>query len=473
MTASPLGPRTKGLRLAGVVDADVLTSGRPEITGPQFSWPMLTLDEGAVEHNLDLMARLCADAGVEHAPHVKTAMSAQLFARQQARGVWGATVANAAQLRTVRDWGAERVFLANELYDPREIAWIRAELERAVVAGALGAGVGGARAGGTQAGGTRSDGTEIWLYVDSAAGLELLVRAFADAPAAVRSRLGVLVELGVAGGRTGVRGVGAAVDLARAVVEAGLRLVGVAGYEGSAASGTTPTDLALVAAYCQDLRSVAAGICAAELIPTGQPVVVSAGGSSFLDVVLAELPGDVRVAALPGDAVGNLVGDAVRDVVGDPTTWPVRVVVRSGAYVTHDHGFCARMDPWTRIPGAEPMRAAATVWGQVLSAPEPGLVICGVGRRDVSYDIDLPVALTVRRALADGTSGPVTDLTGAQVTALNDQHLYLTVTADAGLVPGDVVGFGVSHPCTLFDKWRVAAMVDDAGRVVEIVTTDF
>lgn len=472
MTASPLGPRTKGLRLARVVDADVLTSGRPEITGPQFSWPMLTLDEGAVEHNLDLMARLCADAGVEHAPHVKTAMSAQLFARQQARGVWGATVANAAQLRTVRDWGAERVFLANELYDPREVAWIRAELERAVVAGALGAGVGG----------VRSDGTEIWLYVDSAAGLELLVRGFADAPAPVRGRLGVLVELGVTGGRTGVRGVGAAVDLARAVVDAGLRLVGVAGYEGSAASGTTPAELALVVGYCQDLRSVAAGICAAGLIPTGQPVVVSAGGSSFLDVVLAELPGglavdapldDIPVGAPPGGEVHSAVGDAGRDAVGDPTTWPVRVVVRSGAYITHDHGFCARMDPWTRIPGAEPMRAAATVWGQVLSAPEPGLVICGVGRRDVSYDIDLPVALTVRRALADGTPGPVTDLTGAQVTALNDQHLYLTVTADAGLVPGDVVGFGVSHPCTLFDKWRVAAMVDDAGRVVEIVTTDF
>ena len=119
------------------------------------------------------------------------------------------------------------------------------------------------------------------------------------------------------------------------------------------------------------------------------------------------------------------------------------------------------------------MRAAATVWGQVLSVPEPGLAICGVGRRDVSYDLDLPVALLVRRAGADGTPGPPTDLIGAQVTALNDQHLYLAVTAAAGLAPGDVVGFGISHPCTLFDKWRVAVVVDDADRVVELVTTDF
>lgn len=444
MTPAVLGPRTKGLRLAGPAETESLASlAGPEITGPQFSWPLLTLDEAAIEHNIALLARLCAEAGVEHAPHVKTAMSAQLFGRQQAHGVWGATVANPAQLRTVRDWGTERVFLANELVDAREVAWIREEL-------------------------TRAEGTEIWLYVDSATGLDLLVRIFAEAPDTVRARLGVLVELGVDGGRTGVRGVSAAVDLARSVAVSGLTLLGVAGYEGSAASGTEADDLAAVAAYCRDLRSVAAGICDAGLIPPGRPVVVSAGGSSFLDVVLAELPGDVATA-LPGDDAAGVPGD----VGASQVTWPVRVVVRSGAYVTHDHGFCARMDPWTRIPGAEPMRAAATVWGQVLSAPEPGLAICGVGRRDVSYDIDLPVALTVRRAATDGALGPVTELAGAHVTALNDQHLYLTLTDGAVLAPSDVVGFGISHPCTLFDKWRMAAVVDEAGQVVEIITTDF
>lgn len=464
MTA--LGPRTKGLALTGSATTDTLVSSRPHITDSQFSWPLLTLDEDALDHNLTLMARLCAEAGVEHAPHVKTAMSAQLFARQRVHGAWGATVANATQLRTVRDWGTERVFLANELYDPREIAWIRDELTRAVAAEASSAAEVGSEAG-AEVPVNAAPVAEIWLYVDSAAGLDLLARGFAGAPAEVRARLGVLVELGVAGGRTGVRGVAAAIDLARAVASSGLRLLGVAGYEGSAASGTDAADLAQVAAYCRDLRSVAAGVCAAGLIPAGRPVVVSAGGSSFLDVVLAELPGAV-VAGSTDDVAPT---DAA--VVAGPTSWPVRVVVRSGAYITHDHGFCARMDPWTRIPGAEPMRAAATVWGQVLSVPEPGLVICGVGRRDVSYDIDLPVALTVRRALDDGTPGPVADLAGAQVTALNDQHLYLSVTAEAGLSPGDVVGFGISHPCTLFDKWRVAAVVDATGQVVEIVTTDF
>ena len=168
MTPPALGPRTKGLRLAAPVEGGTLAAGRPEVTGPQFSWPLLTLDDAAIEHNLALMARLCEEAGVEHAPHVKTAMSPQLFARQQAHGAWGATVANPAQLRTVRDWGTTHVFLANELVDPREVAWVREELTRAAEA-------------------------EIWLYVDSTTGLDLLVRGFAEAPDAVRARLGVQI----------------------------------------------------------------------------------------------------------------------------------------------------------------------------------------------------------------------------------------------------------------------------------------
>ena len=434
-----VGPRTKGLRLdAPATVADVLDRGdAARVTDDAFSWPLLTLDDAALDHNVGLLARLCAERGVEHAPHVKTAMSRALFARQLAAGAWGATVATPAQLRTVRDWGAERVLLANELVDPREVAWLR----RALDASSL----------------------EVWLYVDSARGVDLLARAFADAPEVVRARLGVLVEVGVVGGRTGVRSAAEALDLARAARAAGLRLLGVAGYEGPVAGGTAPEQLDAVAAWCRGLRDVGSALVRAGLVGADEPLVLSAGGSSFLDVVLAELPGPLSA----GESEG--AGAADRDV---------RVVVRSGAYLTHDHGFCARMDPWDRIPGAEPMHAAATVWGQVLSVPEPGLVICGVGRRDVSFDIDLPVALALRSLGDDGALRPPRELAGARVTALNDQHLYLALDpspdapATARVRPGDVVGFGVSHPCTTLDRWQVAAVVR-GDEVVDLVTTDF
>ena len=50
---------------------------------------------------------------------------------------------------------------------------------------------------------------------------------------AERSQLGVLVELGVPGGRTGARGVEEALRVAGAVAELpSLRLAGVSGFEG-------------------------------------------------------------------------------------------------------------------------------------------------------------------------------------------------------------------------------------------------
>jgi D-serine deaminase-like pyridoxal phosphate-dependent protein len=398
------------------------------IDDPTFTWPLLTLDEAALDHNIATVAGAFAAGGVEHAPHVKTHMSRQVWERQVAAGAWGATVATPAQLRTALGWGVpgagRRAFLANELVDPRDVAWLRSAL---------------------------ADGTadEVWVYVDSGRGVDLLAAGFADAAPEVTARLGVLVELGVPGGRTGVRTVSDAVVLAVRVNDAGLRLAGVAGYEGPVAGGTSAEELAAVGRWCDDLRAVAAQI--GGLVDG--PTVLSAGGSAFADVVTRHLTGPVR------DAAGVAV--------------PTRVVLRSGAYVTHDHGHYLRADPWTRL-GAEPLRPAITVWASVLSAPEPGLVICGMGRRDVSFDIDLPTPLVVRPADAEGRLGEARALTGARVTALNDQHAYLAVDAAAGPAPepGDVIGFGISHPCTTLDKYRTA-LVTRGDDVAERITLDF
>ncbi|PFG42564.1 D-serine deaminase-like pyridoxal phosphate-dependent protein [Isoptericola jiangsuensis] len=373
------------------------------IDDPGRSWPLLTLDRDAVEHNVATVAEVMASRGVDHAPHVKTHLSRGLWERQAAAGAWGATVATPTQLATVLGWGVRRAFLANELVDPRDAAWLRGVLD--------------------------DDGAdEVWVYVDSAHGVRTLAAAFDGAP---HDRLGVLVELGVPGGRTGVRGVDAAVALAHDLVAAGLRLVGVAGYEGPAASGPDPR--AGVARWCADLLAAADGLRAS----IDGPVVVSAGGSAFADVVL----------------------DALADRAG------VRAVLRSGAYVTHDHGHYLRADPWTRL-GAEALRPAITVWASVLSAPEPGRAVCAMGRRDVSFDIDLPFPLRVHPVDAAGRLGPGRPVT-ATVTALDDQHAYLEVPDD-DLAPGEVVAFGVSHPCTTLDKHRSGLLVDGPEVVAEL-----
>ena len=54
----------------------------------------------------------------------------------------------------------------------------------------------------------------------------------------------------------------------------------------------------------------------------------------------------------------------------------------------------------------------------------------------------------------------------------NDQHGYLP-TAGLDLRVGDVLKFGISHPCTAFDKWRFIPVVDDDYTVIDGVLTIF
>jgi D-serine dehydratase len=114
------------------------------------------------------------------------------------------------------------------------------------------------------------------------------------------------------------------------------------------------------------------------------------------------------------------------------------------------------------------LQPALEVWGHVQSAPEPGRLICNVGKRDVSYDWKLPTPIkwSSRSALQDMPPGHAS-------SALNDQHLYLDAPLDTPLRVGDMVAFGVSHPCTTFDKWRMMAVVDDDYGVVDTITTAF
>lgn len=254
---------------------------------------------------------------------------------------------------------------------------------------------------------------ELLCYADSAEGVALL------SAHAGRRPFRVLAELGYY--RTGARDLDALLAVAAAVRAApGVELAGVAGYEGG--YGTAEE----VAGYTARL---------VEALARAGGEVLSVGGSAWFDVIADTLAGC----------------DAVK-------------ILRSGCYVTHDHGLYAASTPYTRIPGE--LRPALEVWAHVLSAPEPGVAVCGLGRRDAPFDAGMPVPLRVRRA--DGTLEPVT---GASVTLLQDQHAVLS--GAAGLRPGELVAFGISHPCTAMDKWRILPVVDDDHTVVDVIATYF
>ncbi|MBE9375267.1 amino acid deaminase [Saccharopolyspora sp. HNM0983] len=416
--------RFKGMPSAafGTTVAEFLQQ-QPGLTDAGFIGPLLVLDDAALEHNLRTMADWCTRAGVQLAPHGKTTMAPQLFQRQIEHGAWGITAANAAQLRVYRAFGVSRVLLANQLLDPHALAWAAAELDR-------------------------DPGFELCCFVDSTAGVRLMTEALTAAGAG--RQLPVLVELGGAHGRTGARSTGDAMAVAAAVADSPvLDLAGVGGYEAAMAHGLTEQDTSTVDDYLAGLRDLAERIDGAGLFTGREEIIATCGGSSYFDQVAEALTAEWHTAS------------------------PVVPVIRSGAYLTHDDGLYRRMSPFGRphrLAGEEqPFRPALRIWAQVTSQPEPGLALLTMGRRDVSFDQHLPEPQVRRRP--DGGIEPLAP--GAyRVTSLADQHAFLATPPGTDLQVGDWIGCGLSHPCTVFDKWPLIPVVD-GDRVTDLVRTFF
>jgi D-serine dehydratase len=421
-----LDGRTKGLP-AGIrpmTRGEIAAAGW-NVLAEDLPLPLAVLKQSSLAHNAQWMRAFCAMTGVAIAPHGKTTMSPELYARQLDDGAWGITVATVQQLRVCRAHGIRRVILANQLVGRQAIGYVLDEL-------------------------ARDPAFEFFCLVDSIAGVDLLARE-----ARVRGAgrpLDVLLECGAMGARTGCRTLDDAVAVARRVASArpSLRLAGIEGFEG-AIHGPTPEETdARIAAFVRFMADTARR-CADEGLVERDPILLSAGGSAYFDLV-THLPRALGARA-------------------------TKVVLRSGCYLTHDSDGYARAATRMRerMPAiatlGAPLSDALEVWSYVQSLPEPGLAILTMGKRDVSYDQHLPYPRLAYRPGSDRAPHALPD--GYAITALNDQHAFMRVPADCALAVGDMVGSTIAHPCTTFDKWRFMPIVDDDYRVVDSITTWF
>jgi D-serine dehydratase len=392
----------------------------------EVALPAMLMKQTALENNLAVMSQYAADHGFVLAPHGKTTMAPKVFQRQLDAGAWAITVANMSQAAVAYEAGAQRVLVANEVVSLVDALAIVEPLVAKP---------------------SPAVERELYCLVDSVTGVQLLqrnlVRAGASAP------IGVFVELGVPGGRTGARSEDEAVAVAAAVNGSDrLRLVGVEGFEGLLAPDRSPEALAKVDDFLDGMRRLTTRLADDGAFSAGGPVLVSAGGSRFFD----------RVAARLGEK--SLYGGH-----------DVGLVVRSGCYVVHDHGSYANASPLSGPGHVGPgLVGALEVWADVLSVPEPGLALVGLGRRDVSDDLGLPVTVALGRRENDR----VEPFEGWSLSKLNDQHGYLQFANKPTPVQvGDRIGFGISHPCTAIDKWRRILLVDDDYEICDEIFTSF
>lgn len=389
--------------------------------------PVAIIREPRMLNNMNAMMNYVRRKGIHLCPHGKTTMAPQLFHLQMQQGCWGITLATPAQVQVCAQFGFKRVVLANQLVD---------EAGAAIIAEALNA----------------NPDLQIYLIVDSLAGLEFVRRHFIDEQ--LHARIHLLIELGLEGGRTGLRTIDDALALGREIVATNpFRLAGVESFEGVLAGPDDETIERRIAGL-MDLMGDVLDVAFNENWFDDGKAILTAGGSAYFDVVADRL-----LSAAEGRNVD--------------------VILRSGCYLTHDSGYYARhaerrqQRQCTGAPPSLDLSNALEVWARVQSTPEVGLAICTLGKRDISHDMDLPVPLHHYRI---GKDSALLDLqnTAVRCVGLNDHHAYLKWDGESpSLAVGDLIGFGISHPCTTFDRWQILYGVDEHFDVQRAYRTFF
>jgi D-serine dehydratase len=417
-----LAPGTRGLPAgAGNLRVRDIASQGWNVLREDLTFPVAVLKSAALAHNISTMHGYFQRAAMELAPHGKTTMCPQLFERQLDNGAWGITVATISQLQLCHAMGVRRVLLANELVGKAELALFASLCAQA-------------------------PDHEYLVLIDSAAGATQLAAAMAATRTTARAK--VLLEVGMPRGRCGVRDPAACLGLARHIASLpNLELAGIEGYEGLIVTADAGEDVARVNQFLDTVLEIYRAIRAQDLFANPARVIVSAGGSVYYDLF-------ARFAR--ENAANNLV-----------------FVARSGCYITCDAAFYQRaqerVSQRAAAGSAPSLIPALEIWARVLSVPEAGLAVVGLGKRDCSHDIDPPLSRWWYSAARMRAPEPLPTL---PVLRLNDQHALLDVGETAFEV-GDLVGFGISHPCTTFDKWSLLMEVDDDYNVLGGLKTFF
>ena len=187
-------------------------------------------------------------------------------------------------------------------------------------------------------------------------------------------------------------------------------------------------------------------------------ILLTAGGSAYFDRVVAKFT----------------------EAHNGPGT---RIALRGGSYLTYDHGFyrtkLREMEGRGGVDGVDgpvdltrDFLPALEIWSIVQSLQDPGMAIMSMGIRDLPYDLGYPTPL--RQYRAGEVVGEFEKRNGVfEITDSNDQHAYMSYRKDADIRVGDLFCFGISHPCTAFDKWDVLYKVDEAYNITSALKTFF
>ena len=269
---------------------------------------------------------------------------------------------------------------------------------------------------------------EIIFYVDSIAGLEI-VKKYTPKDGIQN----LFIEIGADNGRGGIRDLDLVTKISKNISEdSRLRLRGVTGFEGAVPNAArTSAGEDSVTKFCQKIVAAANN---AYQYKSENEFIISAGGSAYFEIVASEL---------------------------NKFEKPKILLLRSGGYVTHDSKYYEGIYPFRDTNDC--LLPAIEVWAQVISAPEKDFGVLNLGKRDVGCDLHNPIPVAKYSNKFSKFSG--------EIEKLNDQHGFMRSKEEFAI--SELIGLGISHPCTTFDKWRLIPLINEDYDVIDCIQTFF
>ena len=394
----------------GTGSFDTLESSGWNLLAEEISFPAAVINQEALLNNAKWMQTFSQRANVKLAPHGKTTMSPELFNIQQQQGCWGMSLATVPQVATAYQSGIKRIILANQLIGRRHFEII-AEL---LAEGDL----------------------EFYCFVDSIDNAKSLGQYFSDK----NIKLNILLEIGVMGGRCGWRDTDNIMQLCDVIGQFScLQICGISFYEGVIHGENATND---IIDFVKSITKLNQGLFDKGVFLTDE-VILTGAGSAWYDLVAKHLQ-------------------------NNDNSFEFTAILRPGCYLIHDTGIyqdaqnavVARSELACELV-SEPtgdLISCLSVWAYVYSIPEPGLVIIGMGKRDVAFDAGFP---TPELHFRPGNAAPVNANSHWKIVNIMDQHCMMKTPNDANLQPGDLICFSTSHPCLTMDKWRYIGLIDN------------
>ncbi len=349
--------------------------------------PALVLDIDAFDRNVALMAARTNEAGLALRPHAKSHKSSALARRQLDAGAVGVCCAKLGETEALLAGGVGSVLVTSPVVDPSLVGRLGAVAERAEA---------------------------LWLAVDGLEAIELASRAADTAGAPI----GIVIDVDVGLGRTGVRDAATAVALAQRVARAGgLFLAGVQGYGGSWQH---------VVGRDERRRQMERGI------------------ARLSEAVVALEAAGHAIATRTGGGTGTVLLDAELGVLND---------VQPGSYVFMDVEYRDALgdDPEGRY------EASLFVQSQVISANNDRWVTLDAGLKAFATDAQAPV---LRNGSGQGT-----------YAFFGDEHGRLSRGEARDYRVGDRVELVTPHCDPTVDRYDVYHVVRDEV-LVDIVAVD-